>query len=324
MAELRDMYDEVAPPSPQVLAEGRARLLTATREDGRRSVRPRRYRGLLAVALTGTVATATAAGAVAIMAQGSDVGGPREIQQVSARDVLTRAAAVARMEPELKPRPDQYLFTRSQDTWGPGAVTPGKPKGQRTRQVWERADGSVPGLLRTSCWRRPASTCDTPLVNEDAPKNQPVPAPGSYLWTVRELPKLLKLWGDQLNAPAPSPSTDPSIEAWSAPHDLVHQGYLPPRLRAQVFEFLADVPGVRVDENATDPLGRPGIALSKDNRNLRQELIFDRRTYRFLGSRDLPLGPRAKITDWTEQPEGAGFELARTILEVKVVDRLPT
>ncbi|GAA3964644.1 hypothetical protein GCM10023085_53990 [Actinomadura viridis] len=324
MAELRRMYDEVAPPSPEVLAEGRARLLTATREDGRQSHRPRRYRGLLAVALTGTVATATAAGAVAIMAQGSDVGGPRDVRPVSAREVLTRAATVARMEPELKPRPDQYLFTRSLETWGPGAVTPGKPKGQRTRQVWLRADGSEPGLLRTSCWRQPTKVCDTPLVSEDAPRNQPVPAPGSHLWTVREVPRLLKLWGSQLNAPSPSPSENPSITAWSGPQDLLHQGYLPPRLRAQVFEFLADVPGVKVDQNATDALGRPGISLSKDNQNLRQELIFDRRTYRFLGSRDLPLGPRAKITDWTEQPEGSGFELARSILEVKVVDRLPT
>ncbi|WP_131738574.1 CU044_5270 family protein [Actinomadura roseirufa] len=321
MGELHRMYDEVPPPGPVVLAEGRARLINVIRDGGRRSPRARRYRGLLAVGLAGVV---TAAGAVVIAVQGSDGGGPREIRPVSAHEVLTRAATVARKEPELHPRPGQYLYIRSVVAWGPGQVAPNKPKGQETRERWLSVDGSTPGLLRTPCRPRRAKPCDTLIPIEN--KNKPVPRPVSNLWLVREMPQLLKHWKTQLNAPPPDPTvaTGRPLGNWSwyAMGNLI-QDYLPPELRAQVFEFLSRVPRVKVDEHATDALGRPAIALSQNSDGARLELIYDRSTYRFLGSRYLDLTPRPKGGDWTNEPESGAGEVKTTVLQVKVVDHLP-
>ncbi|KAB2343727.1 CU044_5270 family protein [Actinomadura rudentiformis] len=338
MSELKRMYSEVAPPSPEILAEGRSRLLAAARERPRplpaRRARPERHGRLLAVTLTSAVAAAAAGTMVIVHGQGGD--GPRQGRTVSAHEVLSRAAAAARLEPELKPRANQYIYVRSQTSWGPGTISPGQPKGQEQRQTWLSVDGSKPGLLRAPCWSQPSKTCDSPLTNQDGPKNQPLPVPGSYLWQQKEVPKLLKQWRSRLDhgstpsptgsmaAPSARPSGSAADEAWSAPHDLLGENYLPPRLRAQVFDFLSDVPGAKVDEHATDALGRPGIAVSKIRYGTREELVFDRKTYRFLGSRSVHLGPKAKITDWTRQPEGSNFDLMFSVLDVKVVSRLPT
>ncbi|WP_019635071.1 CU044_5270 family protein [Actinomadura atramentaria] len=322
MGELHRMYDEVPPPSPVVLAEGRARLTDLARDGGRRNPRPRRTRGLLAVGLAGVV---TAAGAVAIAVQGSDGGGAREFRPVSAHEVLTRAAAVARLEPELHPRPDQYLYVRSVVAWGPGRTAPNKPRGQQTRERWVSVDGSRTGLLRAPCRRQPAKSCDTPIAVED--RSAPLPRPGSHLWLVRQLPGLLKRWKPQLDAPAPAatPGRDRPFGTWSwyGMSDFV-QGYLPPGLRAQVFEFLSGVPRVKVDEHATDALGRPAIALTQNSGGARLELLFDRATYRYLGSRFLDLTPRPNGGDWTDEAESGAGEVKTTILQVKVADRLPS
>ncbi|MES9538488.1 CU044_5270 family protein [Actinomadura sp. NPDC000600] len=322
MGELHRMYDEVAPPSPEVLAEGRARLVALTGDDRRRSPRPRRSRGLPAVALAGAVA---AAGAVVVAAQGSD-DGPREIRPVSAHEVLTRAAATARLEPELHPRPGQYLYVRSVVAWGPGKVAPGKSAGKETRERWVSVDGSKPGLLREPCRRPGANVCDSPIPVQD--ESAPVPRPGSHLWLVRELPGLIEHWKPQVKAHTPAPSATPGRGRpfgewdWYGVGELVGD-YLPPRLRAEVFEFLSDVPRVRVDEHATDALGRPAVALSQDSGGGRLELMFDRSTYRFLGSRYLDLKPRPVGGDRTSEPESGAGEVKTTVLQVKVADRLP-
>ncbi|MFG2006350.1 hypothetical protein ACGFNU_45115 [Spirillospora sp. NPDC048911] len=91
-----------------------------------------------------------------------------------------------------------------------------------------------------------------------------------------------------------------------------------------IFEFLADVPRVKVDQHATDALGRPGIGLSQASDGGRLELVFDRSTYRFLGSRFLDLTPRPVGGDPTDEPESGAGEVKTTVLQVKAVDHLPT
>ncbi|WP_433246192.1 CU044_5270 family protein [Actinomadura nitritigenes] len=320
MGELKQMFDEVQPPSAAVLAAGRARLLDRARDGGRRPLRPRPSRGLLAVSLAG--AAAVTAGAVVVATHGTGGDGPGRMRTVSAHDVLTRAAAVARLEPELRPRADQYLYVRTVVAWGPGKVAPEKRPGQETRERWLSVDGSKPGLQRVPCRRRPAKPCTSPIPIAD--KSQPVPRTDSYMWMVKHLPGLLDYWRPQLRHPLPPEKTDRPYGSWSwyGIGDIVG-GYLPPRLRAQVFEFLSDVPGVRVDEHATDALGRPGIGLSKDSEGARLELVFDRSTYRFLGDHYLDLTPHPEGGDPTDEPDSGAGEERTTVLKVGVVDRPP-
>jgi hypothetical protein len=330
MGELQQMYDEVPPPGPVVLAEGRSRLTTLARDGGRRRAPRRRpFPGLLAAGLAGAVAAGVA---VAVAVAGTD-GGSGQIRTVSAHEVFTKAAAVAREQPELNPRPGQNLHVRSVVAWGPGKVAKGRPAGKETRDSWVSVDGSKPGLRRAPCRARPAKICSTPIPIED--ESQAVPRPGSPLWMVRELPGLMRHWRSQTGPFTPGTAHTPGAVAtppttgkpfgewsWYGMGDLL-QGYLPPKLRAQVFEFLSDVPAVQVDEHATDALGRPAVALSLKSEGARLALLFDRSTYRYLGSHYLDLTPRPQGMDPTGEPGSEAGEGKITILRVTVADHLP-
>jgi hypothetical protein len=250
---------------------------------------------------------------------------PPPTRSIGAAEVLRRAAVTARSEVELHPRADQYIYVRSKTVWGPGAVRPGQPKGGEERQIWLSADGSKPELLRTSpCSRSSARYCDSVLRNDDAPGNRPVPRIGSYLWNLRNLQKQI----DHIMATraAPSPGNDwgkSDNSQWEPLRDMLGESYLPPRLRAAIFDALAKVPDVKTVGSTVDAAGRPAIAVSKTLFGNQEVLIFEPKTYRFLGELDLPGRPSTQIRDWRRQPPGSGFPMSFTVLEVKVADRLP-
>jgi hypothetical protein len=267
------------------------------------------------------------AAALAVVVQQTGGSGPEAhhtMKNVSAAEILRRAAASARSEPELHLRDGQYLYVRSKIAWGPGLSHPGQAKGGETREVWLSVDGSKPGLLRSPCWKNPARTCDEALGNADAPKDRRGPVPGSYPWMLQNVPKLLNQWRAELTRPNPHPTEPPGKGAWEGVNDLLGENYLPPKLRAAIFDFLVDVPGTKVVSNATAATGRPGIAVTKTMYGTRSEFVFDPTTYRYLGKREIYLGPAPHITDWRRQPEGSNFDLASTILEIKAVDHLPS
>jgi hypothetical protein len=74
-----------------------------------------------------------------------------------------------------------------------------------------------------------------------------------------------------------------------------------PQLRAAAFGALAEMPGIEVDEDATDAVGRSGTALSLEgseskkygffNSGLRVEYIFDPKTSEVLGNREVITDP---------------------------------
>jgi hypothetical protein len=334
MNELERMCADVSPPDESVVAEGYRRLLAATRRGdeaarSRHRSRSHRPRPWQVVAPAGLV-TAVAVGVVVAQSIGDHPPtSPHNIKNVSASEVLHHAAAAARTEPELHPRADQYIYVRSKDAWGPGLSHPGLPKGGDTRQVWLSVDGSKPGLLREPCGANPARLCDTPLVNADAPQAQPTPAPGSYLWNLQNIPRRIRSLRAEVSRPVPHPTEPPGKQAWEEIRDDLVESYLPPKLRAQIFDFLAEVPGIKVERNVTDASGRPGIAVTTTMYNTRSELIFDPGSYRFLGSREIYLGPVAvesasRVPDWSRPPPGSNFDRAYSIVQVKVVDHLPT
>ena len=68
---------------------------------------------------------------------------------------------------------------------------------------------------------------------------------------------------------------------------------MPPRLTAELYRALGDVPGVTVNDHAVDVAGRPGIGVIgpalPGGGNM--EIIFSPRTYHLMGN-DLVWGPR--------------------------------
>jgi hypothetical protein len=78
----------------------------------------------------------------------------------------------------------------------------------------------------------------------------------------------------------------PSAVAFGAIGDLIRESVMPPRVSAALYRAAALIPGVTVIPEATDGIGRPGVAVSLTVRGEQQEWVFDRHTDRLLGERD--------------------------------------
>jgi hypothetical protein len=97
---------------------------------------------------------------------------------------------------------------------------------------------------------------------------------------------------------------------WKDIEDRIFEQYLPPKLAAAMFTVAAKIPGVHLVKGVKDPAGRDGVGVSKTIDGVQQQLIFDRRTFRFLGTRQITAAKPAG--DW-------GFVL----LGVSVADSAP-
>ncbi len=74
---------------------------------------------------------------------------------------------------------------------------------------------------------------------------------------------------------------------------ILEQPVIDPKLRAAVFNALAELPGIELDRDATDLIGRPGYAISFFDREtgMRVEYIFDPETSEILGARTVLTDP---------------------------------
>lgn len=86
------------------------------------------------------------------------------------------------------------------------------------------------------------------------------------------------------------PEDDAGLEEdmFSAATQALMSGMLPPDVRAALYQVMADIPGVRLTDDAADLAGRKGVAftLGSDDR-YRQEIILDPKTGEFIGERDV-------------------------------------
>jgi hypothetical protein len=88
-----------------------------------------------------------------------------------------------------------------------------------------------------------------------------------------------------------------------------------PALRAAAFKALAEMPGVGLNRDATDLVGRSGYAISYERPQvgLRDEYIFDPETSQFLGERTVLVDPTQDPVVWK------GYEAGLTTREVAYV-----
>jgi|tagenome__1003787_1003787.scaffolds.fasta_scaffold20969750_3 hypothetical protein len=280
LALLKDMADRTPLPSETDLAPARARLTALTQASAAPPPVPRSRRRRLVVSGVTVVGLAAAITAVVSFGGLDPVGiAPPDADAVA---FLHQAADAARKLPTTPPRPDQFVYTKSQTADG-------------LRETWLSADGTHDGLIEQE---RELESGEVVLDS--------IPMPGCR----HRQRKVLK--GDQ-DTGLTEPCTPDAAYRADLPTDaagmrkylgqaadakpkdldtLVHfaftETYVSPQTMVALFEVMADFPGLTIDEDATDLAGHPGIGLSwpqpADQDTV--TLVFDPHTHAFLGMAD--------------------------------------
>nr|WP_181726541.1 CU044_5270 family protein [Micromonospora provocatoris] len=306
--DVRALLQPVTPPPG--LRQQVTSTITAAAQSPTRSLWARHWR----IASIG--ATATAGALALIVGQVVSIGGQPPAASAQAAEVLHHAAESARANGGLVPRADQFLFTETK-TFVP-VVGQAQPSGEISRS-WMSIDGTHDGLLwfsapkeggrqqlvipgcrdgRTAQW-----TSDGGLRTDETRPCTPSPA---YL---QDLPSNADDMLTHLKKMSHSTSPTPD-ELFSNVGDLIRSGYLSPQARAALYEAAAKIPGVAATASLIDAVGRTGVAVSLSGPLARYDLLFEPKTYEFLG--------------WQVQPTPAapaGQLRGEVVLTVAVVDR---
>jgi hypothetical protein len=288
---IRALLDE-APPSAEVIAEGRLRIAAGT-------IRPRRPRarwgltgaGLTAAALAAAVTVAVAGGAPTARPAGPTarpagptVRGASFGPATTVSGVLRNAALAALQLPGGAPLPDQFVYTKlfvSQTPNGSGAGV---------QQTWASADGTRLGLqddggphdsgalpaCRDGFWvtkpvGQPAEQTKLRCTAAENAAYQPA-MPTSVGALHGYLHKLFGLW------PGDSGGLLTNIET------MMTTSYLTPAQRAALYRLLAQTPGLTVVPHVTNVRGQAGVGIrSGVYKGSIYTIIFSRTTYAPLG-----------------------------------------
>jgi hypothetical protein len=304
---LGDLGSLLDPPGAELPADLRRRVVTSVQADAASS---RWTWGWKPVAAVGTLVAALAV-VVAVPVIG--VGGHAPEASAEAAEVLHQAARVAAQDPGAVPRADQFVFIESQ-TWYP--VTGSSSPGSSVTRSWKSVDGTHDGLVRTDTGAqgkphetvlpgcrdgRMAEWAGNGALSADA--TQPCQPASAY---VQNLPTT----ADGMLAYLGQPGRD-GTQMFARAGELVQQGYLPPKVRAALFDAVARIPGVGVIDQVTDSAGRKVTAVALGAGA--EQLLFDPATDQFQG--------------WQSAPAAGGTQVAlpqlrrEALLRVSVVDK---
>ncbi|WP_267898424.1 CU044_5270 family protein [Actinomadura harenae] len=327
------------PPSRRDLVEHdavRDQLLRETRQMPTRARSPRLILGGLAA----TLVAGAAATAIAVVPSGG--GGQPTIAPVAATEVLDRASKAAGGLPDFKPRADQYLYMLSKSRQRPE----GEAQGRTVSRVdWRSADGRHAGLTSGGDLGRDLWLCENSREYEEMltkskaagivrPKvDLAKPPQGCHSAPVMlsGLPTTVQGMRSWLykNSRGGNPA---DVQAFITLSDTLLTRYVRPSSLALMFKAAGAIPGVTVTRNVTDLAGRKGIAVGQTFDGRRLELIFDVKSYRYLGYRQFvshkdshafPAGPKADVTPSADARYPDGTELySYALLKVAVTDKV--
>ncbi|MEU8118805.1 CU044_5270 family protein [Spirillospora sp. NPDC049024] len=259
----------------------------------------RRRRPLL---LSGVAAAACAGVVATFVATHEDTG-----RMANVAAVLDQAADQAAASPA--PRADQIVYQESVTRRRVGGV--GRWYEVRNR-TWLPAGGAGGGLIieKNSIQPRPDEVLPPDGETTVGPCRDEPPIDRPYLDALpTDTDALLDLF-------AKKGEGDRGDRQWGAASDLIDRP-ASPKVRAAIFRAIAEIPGVRLRNDGVDAAGRPGVAVTRTQDGIRDELVFDRATHRFLGTRtviaknDNPLGPPGMTTQ------------SSALLASRIVDKAP-
>jgi len=251
--------------------------LAADAAAGRSATRRRRMTAI-AIAATGAAALAAAL-ALALLPANTSGASPAAVR------LLAKIATTAARQPAPPVRDSQFWYIKS---WVAYQVCNGgsgnncvlvKP---HERQIWQSVSNQcVTGLLREYGQDTPLKFTTNYL---HCPYRGGVHDP-TYRF-LQSLPTdphaLLGLIEQQMQGQLPRPE-----EAFTTIGDLLGEAIAPPRVSAALYRAAALIPGVTVVANATDAIGRHGVAVAMTYQGVRSEWIFSNHTLRYLGARDV-------------------------------------
>ncbi len=211
-----------------------------------------------------------------------------------AQVVLARAADAAQARSFGEPRPDQWIYTETR-TWFHKAhdgetVTARTPLESEAETAWRRADGELVAHDRDGKLEIHNLGGNTP---KDYATIAALPTdPEALLALFRERTARREAVVERIrerfagHEAAPNPVSGDEF-MFGLLRTLLSDNLVPPEVEATVFRAIALLPGVTVNEAATDPEGRPALAVSLEARGwLRSELFLDPETFAYRGTRE--------------------------------------
>ncbi|MGK5741248.1 CU044_5270 family protein [Micromonospora sp. URMC 103] len=290
---VRELNGETPLPSADELAPARARLLAAmnSAHSGEERGVVRRHRPARRVVLASWAAAGLAAAVAAVLVLAPDrIGGQVPAASADAAQVLHNAAAAALRLPDVEPRPNQFVYTKSRSAG-------------MTREIWLSVDGTRDGQLQET----PAEEWGTtPLPgcrggravvvkgNQVVPRQtEPCTPTPAYL---PDLPTDADAMLDYLKQNLGGEPGDPNAMGKTV-HDLIAEKYLRPPARAALFQAAVKIPGLRAVPDVKDGAGRPGIGINWSSEGKDGVLVFDRDTYAFLGTADTSATLEVAVVD---------------------------
>jgi hypothetical protein len=269
------------------------------------AARVRRRRARRPLLLSGVAAAACAGVAATVVATYQPADPPPPPAAVAA--LLDQAADRAGADPV--PRPDQFVYQDLIEL----RRTAGKGRWYQDRnQSWVSVDGSRTGLVRLKNSIEAGPDEGVPPDGDSVlkPCGQVPPIERPYLGDVPADPDaLLRLLVTEGDGPR-------AARQWEAATDLIDRP-APPAVRAALFRAIGRIPGVRLASDSVDAAGRHGVAVTRTRDGVREELIFDTATHRFLGTRDI-------VTRSSDQLGRRGSTLfSSALLRTAIVDGVP-
>ncbi|MCC8244125.1 CU044_5270 family protein [Saccharothrix luteola] len=305
---LRELGDETPLPDEAALAPARAALLAGIAERGPVRLRKRRSRYALVGASAIGLAAAVAATITLLPAGQPAPGGEAVATSTSAVvepvtdpvRLLAFAARAARAEPAVTPRPDQFVYTRSDTGTNGGAP----------REIWLSVDGTRDGVLHDHGERIPLPGCQdgravvikgTEVLPGMTEPCEPLPAYRADLPTDVD-GMLAYLDANASGEPGSVNARGKDVLA------LINESRMLPAARAALYEAAARVPGLAVVPDARDAAGRPGVGITwpvPSGSSPEAEpvvIVFDTETYELLGTNFHAITAQAVVDQAGQRP----------------------
>ncbi|MFJ9779686.1 CU044_5270 family protein [Amycolatopsis sp. NPDC101161] len=286
---IRERAQAVGFAPAEQLTPARERLLAAARGE-----RPRRSRRWFWAA-GATIGLAAAITAVVALTPADRVGIGAGVAHADPVKVLTEAASTALKEPAKPPRPDQFLYVKTEY-----AIPP-------DREVWLSVDGTRDSLMGNvkegGCRNGKAPMYGTNDPRAEGTLQDCVPR--SIYRT--DLPTT----ADGMLAYLYAKEEDRDGRATyigKAVYTLADEQVLQPASYAALFEAAAKVPGLTALDHVTDGAGRPGVGIrfpmppGSAPKAKPIVLVFDATTHQFLGTQDSAVTVKTYVDEVGQRP----------------------
>ncbi|UUU24223.1 CU044_5270 family protein [Streptomyces sp. DSM 40750] len=280
----------------EITGEATVRITGArTSEDrtaGGRPARTRRRRFALVAMPLGMAA------AVLATVIGTGVIGRGPTVEEDAAGLLKRIATAATDGEPTPVRDDQYLYIRTQGTSRDSAAALEGGKNAKTeypyrRTDWISVDGKRKGFARTNWLEGPpiargmnGEVIEDPLANstENIEDMTLSADPDNSYHELRELPTDPDRLYDKVWAATSGQGPTHEEAALEYITTMLDEAQLLPDLNGALFHVAAEIPGVRIVEEAKDAVGREGVGLAFGEGDDRAVWVFDRESLKYLGS----------------------------------------